>query len=104
MVRSCGRLRDDCVSPLTSRRFASLAMCALAARHSPLGRSNPANAGNAFLAKAHELVVPLLRMPTTDGVTGLLLLAWAEHGQNSESGFWVRLAVAPIILKYRTLS
>jgi hypothetical protein len=66
-------------------------MCALAARHSPLGRSNPANAGNAFLAKAHELVVPLLRMPTTDGVTGLLLLAWAEHGQNSESGFWVRL-------------
>lgn len=65
-------------------------MCAISARHSPLGRTNPANAGNAFLAKAHELVVPLLRMPTTDGVTGLILLAWAEHGQNSESGFWVR--------------
>jgi hypothetical protein len=46
-------------------------------------------AGNVFMKKAAELLVPLLSLPTTDGVTGLLVLAWVQYGQNSESGFWV---------------
>ncbi|KAJ7119557.1 fungal-specific transcription factor domain-containing protein [Mycena epipterygia] len=41
-----------------------------------------------FVTKAQELIIPLLHLPTTDCVTGLLLLAWANYGQNSESGLW----------------
>ena len=41
-----------------------------------------------FVAKAQELIIPLLHLPTTDVCTGLLYLAWASYGQNSEAGFW----------------
>ncbi|KIY44665.1 hypothetical protein FISHEDRAFT_67380 [Fistulina hepatica ATCC 64428] len=41
-----------------------------------------------FITRAQELIIPLLHLPTTDSVTGLLLLAWANYGQNSESGLW----------------
>ncbi|KAJ7641467.1 fungal-specific transcription factor domain-containing protein [Roridomyces roridus] len=58
---------------------------------SPLGRLLPDQGEKAcapFLTKAQELVIPLLHLPTTDCVTGLLLLAWANYGQNSESALW----------------
>ena len=41
-----------------------------------------------FMAKAQELVIPLLHLPTSDTCTGLLHLAWASYGQNSEAGLW----------------
>ncbi|KAG6815881.1 hypothetical protein H0H87_010523 [Tephrocybe sp. NHM501043] len=41
-----------------------------------------------YIAKAQELIIVLIHLPTTDVVTGLLLLAWASYGQNSESGLW----------------
>lgn len=40
------------------------------------------------MEKCADLLVPLLRLPTTDGVTGLQLMAWCEYALNSESGFW----------------
>jgi hypothetical protein len=36
------------------------------------------------MAKAHSMVVQLLRLPTLDNVMGLLILSWAEFGQVSE--------------------
>ncbi len=45
-------------------------------------------AGNAFVKKAYELVVPNIRLPNTDLVTALLILSWCEFGQNSDSGQW----------------
>lgn len=41
-----------------------------------------------FVAKAQELVIPLLHLPAYDVATGLLMLAWASYGQNSDSGLW----------------
>ncbi|ORX41220.1 fungal-specific transcription factor domain-domain-containing protein [Kockovaella imperatae] len=41
-----------------------------------------------FVSKAQELIVPLLHLPTHDVCTGLLYLAWASYGLNSEAGFW----------------
>ncbi|KAF8905916.1 hypothetical protein CPB85DRAFT_1376742 [Mucidula mucida] len=46
-----------------------------------------------FITKAQELIIPLLHLPTTDVVTGLLLLAWANYGQSSESGMAFRMAL-----------
>ncbi|KAJ7736742.1 fungal-specific transcription factor domain-containing protein [Mycena maculata] len=63
-------------------------ICAISARFQPSGGSSPAKACAPFVTKAQELIIPLLHLPTTDCVTGLLLLAWANYGQNSESGLW----------------
>lgn len=41
-----------------------------------------------FVAKAQELVIPLLHLPAYDVATGLLMLAWASYGQSSDSGLW----------------
>ncbi|KAJ7675429.1 fungal-specific transcription factor domain-containing protein [Mycena rosella] len=57
-------------------------------RFQPSGEFSPAKACTPFVTKAQELIIPLLHLPTTDCVTGLLLLAWANYGQNSESGLW----------------
>lgn len=72
----------------TMSAFLLNCICAVSARfHSP-GNENPAKACAPFITKAQELIIPLLHLPTTDVVTGLLLLAWANYGQNSESGLW----------------
>lgn len=46
-------------------------------------------AGDVFADKAMQLLVPAIRLPTTDAITSLLLLSQCEFGQNSESGYWV---------------
>ncbi len=66
-----------------------IAMCALAARFSDQAKGNKANAGNAFMDKACNLLISALRLPNTDAVTSLLLMAQCEFGQNNESGAWV---------------
>ncbi|KAG6902386.1 hypothetical protein C0995_000591 [Termitomyces sp. Mi166 len=43
---------------------------------------------SAFFLNSQEMIIVLIHLPTTDVVTGLLLLAWATYGQNSESGLW----------------
>ncbi|ETW78560.1 hypothetical protein HETIRDRAFT_323554, partial [Heterobasidion irregulare TC 32-1] len=58
--------------------------------HDP-GKEDPVKACAPFITKAQELIVPLLHIPTTDVVTGLLLLAWSNYGQNSESGLWAHV-------------
>ncbi|KAG6853266.1 hypothetical protein C0991_005591 [Blastosporella zonata] len=54
----------------------------------PSARDDPSKACAPYIAKAQELIIVLIHLPTTDVVTGLLLLAWASYGQNSESGLW----------------
>ncbi|WWC92345.1 uncharacterized protein L201_007300 [Kwoniella dendrophila CBS 6074] len=49
---------------------------------------DPSLAALPFIAKAQELIIPLLHLPTHDVVTGLLFLSWGNYGQNSESGLW----------------
>ena len=68
--------------------FLACCMCALGARFADNARDSPTAAAAPFIAKAQELVIPLLHLPAYDVVTGLLLLAWASFGQNSESGLW----------------
>ncbi len=72
----------------TMSQFLANCICALGARFSPEAKSNPTLACAPFIAKAQELIVPLLHLPASDVETGLLLLAWACYGQNSESGQW----------------
>lgn len=72
----------------TMSQFQANCICALGARFSQEAQDNPTLACAPFIAKAQELIVPLLHLPTSDVVTGLLLLAWACFGQNSESGQW----------------
>lgn len=72
----------------TMSAFLLNCICALGARFHPSAQDNPHKASAPFITKAQELVIPLLHLPTTDVVTGLLLLAWANYGQNSESGQW----------------
>lgn len=42
--------------------------------------------GSPFLKKAKEQLVPLLSIPAPEVVAGLLVLAWAEFGDNNETG------------------
>jgi hypothetical protein len=72
----------------TMSNFLVNCICALAARFSEDAKSSPPRACVAFIAKAQELVVPLLHLPAHDVVTGLIMLSWANFGQNSESGLW----------------
>jgi hypothetical protein len=39
-----------------------------------------------FLHRAKELLMPLLNVPSVEVVAGLLLLSWAEFGDNNEAG------------------
>ncbi|KAG6819207.1 hypothetical protein H0H93_014347 [Arthromyces matolae] len=57
-------------------------------RFLPSARDDPSRACAPYIAKAQELIIVLIHLPTTDVVTGLLLLSWASYGQNSESGLW----------------
>ncbi|WVW80797.1 hypothetical protein I302_102784 [Kwoniella bestiolae CBS 10118] len=70
----------------TMSQFLACCICSLGARFSP--SKDPSVASAPFIAKAQELIVPLLHLPTSDVVTGLLFLAWSNYGQNSESGLW----------------
>ncbi|KAL5513453.1 hypothetical protein ACEPAH_3852 [Sanghuangporus vaninii] len=63
-------------------------VCAIAARFHPVSEGRAAECCAPFITKAQELIVPLLHLPTHDSVTGLLLLAWACYGQNSEAALW----------------
>ncbi|KAK4685515.1 hypothetical protein P7C73_g4633, partial [Tremellales sp. Uapishka_1] len=72
----------------TMSNFLANCMCALAARFSDLDKTAPPLSCAPFIAKAQELIVPLLHLPAHDVTTGLLMLAWANFGQNSESGLW----------------
>ncbi|VDB86679.1 unnamed protein product [Peniophora sp. CBMAI 1063] len=71
----------------TMSAFFMNCICAISARFNQ-GLENPAKAAQPFITKAQELIVPLLHLPTNDVATGLLLLAWACFGQNSDSGLW----------------
>ncbi|KAF4856860.1 putative transcriptional regulatory protein [Colletotrichum siamense] len=41
-----------------------------------------------------EQLVTLLAIPTTDIVSGILILAWAEFGDNNEAGLWMLSGMA----------
>ncbi|KAK0218769.1 hypothetical protein IW262DRAFT_1462258 [Armillaria fumosa] len=75
----------------TMSAFLLNCICAVSARFHPSGAQSPAKAYAPFITKAQELIIPLLHLPTTDVVTGLLLLSWANFGQSSESRLWVSL-------------
>jgi hypothetical protein len=72
----------------TMSNFLANCICAVAARFSNTGAESPAQACAPFFAKAQELIVPLLHLPAHDVATGLIMLTWANFGQNSESGLW----------------
>lgn len=72
----------------TMSQFLANCICALGARFSEEAVQNPAKACAPFIAKAQELVTPLLHLPTSDVCSGLLFLSWACYGQGSESGLW----------------
>ncbi|KAH8827215.1 fungal-specific transcription factor domain-containing protein [Flagelloscypha sp. PMI_526] len=72
----------------TMSAFMLNCICAVTARFMPDLKDSPAKVCAPFITKAQELIIPLLQLPTTDVVTGLLLLAWANYGQNSDSGLW----------------
>ncbi|WVQ95649.1 hypothetical protein IAU59_002747 [Kwoniella sp. CBS 9459] len=71
----------------TMSQFLACCICSLGARFSP-GCKDPNQAAAPFIAKAQQLVIPLLHLPTHDVATGLLYLAWGNYGQSSESGLW----------------
>ncbi|KZV61643.1 hypothetical protein PENSPDRAFT_658747 [Peniophora sp. CONT] len=71
----------------TMSAFFMNCICAISARFDSR-YGEPAKAAQPFITKAQELIVPLLHLPTNDVATGLLLLAWACFGQNSDSGLW----------------
>ncbi|KAG8532544.1 uncharacterized protein KY384_002421 [Bacidia gigantensis] len=47
-----------------------------------------------FLEKAKSMVVSAINLPTIDGVAGLLLLAFADFGDNNEAGLWMYTGMA----------
>ncbi|WVF68209.1 hypothetical protein IAT40_002974 [Kwoniella sp. CBS 6097] len=71
----------------TMSQFLACCICSLGARFSP-DCKDPNQAAAPFIAKAQQLVIPLLHLPTHDVATGLLYLAWGNYGQSSESGLW----------------
>ncbi|CAM1501031.1 Fc.00g101930.m01.CDS01 [Cosmosporella sp. VM-42] len=50
--------------------------------------------GSPFLKKAKEQLVPLLSLPAPDVLAGILVLAWAEFGDNNEAGLWMYAGMA----------
>uniref|UniRef100_A0A0W0FF04 Zn(2)-C6 fungal-type domain-containing protein n=1 Tax=Moniliophthora roreri TaxID=221103 RepID=A0A0W0FF04_MONRR len=75
---------EERVKADTMSVFLAYAMCALAVRFIPHSTRKPSH----YIGTAWKLALPLLRLPSTDVVAGLLLLSWAEFGENSESGLW----------------
>ncbi|KAH8110030.1 fungal-specific transcription factor domain-containing protein [Phellopilus nigrolimitatus] len=82
------RRMDERLETGTMSAFLLNCICAISARFHPPRNRKPAEACAPFITKAQELMVPLLQLPTTDSVTGLLLLAWASYGQNSDAALW----------------
>jgi hypothetical protein len=78
----------------TMSNFLANCICALAARFTSQAKDLPTRACAPFIAKAQELFVPLLHLPSSDVTTGLIMLAWANFGQNSESGLWQYTGIA----------
>ena len=72
----------------TMSQFLAACICACGARFSSDAKDRQTQACAPFIAKAQELIIPLVHLPTTEVTTGLLMLAWANYGQNSESGLW----------------
>ncbi|TIB67136.1 hypothetical protein E3Q23_04285 [Wallemia mellicola] len=64
------------------------AICAIAVKFALPEGMTPVQASMPFMQQANSLLIELLRLPTTDTVSGLLLLSYCEFGQNSESGLW----------------
>lgn len=77
----------------TMSAFMLNSICAISARFMP-HVTNPNTACAPFVARAQDLLIPLLHLPAHDVVTGLLLLAWAAYGQNSEAGCWQFAGIA----------
>ncbi|CAK7235652.1 hypothetical protein SBRCBS47491_009367 [Sporothrix bragantina] len=50
--------------------------------------------GQVYLKKAKEQLVPLLSIPAPEVVAGLVILAWAEFGDNNEAGLWMFTGMA----------
>ena len=48
-----------------------------------------------FIDRAKQLLMPLLSIPSCDVVAGLLLLAWADFGDNNEAGACLRFHTHP---------
>lgn len=78
----------------TMSAFMLNCICAISARFAPKAASNPISASAPFFSRAQELLIPLLHLPAHDVVTGLLLLAWAAYGQNSEAACWQFAGIA----------
>ncbi|KAF9258267.1 hypothetical protein L218DRAFT_934964 [Marasmius fiardii PR-910] len=74
----------------TMSAFLGFSMCAIAVRYIPNAKTKPSQ----FIDAAWKLMLPLLRLPSADVVAGLLMLSWAEFGENSESGLWNFLGLA----------
>ncbi|KAF9881456.1 C6 transcription factor [Colletotrichum karsti] len=55
---------------------------------------SPWRNGAYFLKRAKEQLMSLLAIPTTDVVSGILILAWAEFGDNNEAGLWMLSGMA----------
>jgi hypothetical protein len=72
----------------TMSAFLANCILALGARFGGESDADGVAACTPFVAKAQELVIPLLHLPAYDVATGLLMLAWASYGQNSDSGLW----------------
>ncbi|KAF8891156.1 fungal-specific transcription factor domain-containing protein [Mucidula mucida] len=75
---------EERIQSETMSAFLLLAMNALAVRFAPHSKRKASQ----YISAAWTLVPPLLRLPSVDVVGGLLLLSWAEFGENSESGLW----------------
>lgn len=78
----------------TMSAFLACCICAHGARFADNPRDTPASASTPFIAQAQDLIIPLIHLPTTDVVTGLVLLAWLCYGQGSEAGMWTYSGMA----------
>ncbi|BEI92189.1 uncharacterized protein CcaverHIS019_0410090 [Cutaneotrichosporon cavernicola] len=86
---SVSRLRmEERYASGTMSAFLANCILALGARFGGESDADGVAACAPFVAKAQELVIPLLHLPAYDVATGLLMLAWASYGQNSDSGLW----------------
>ncbi|OAA54592.1 Transcription factor [Niveomyces insectorum RCEF 264] len=50
--------------------------------------------GQVYLKKAKKQLMPLLSIPAPEVVAGLVVLAWAEFGDNNEAGLWMFAGMA----------
>ncbi|KAK2763561.1 C6 transcription factor [Colletotrichum kahawae] len=93
-----GHVRSGQASSLLMNAIAALTMRFCPVELSPgtveAGSDSPWRNGTYFLKRAKEQLVTLLAIPTTDIVSGILVLAWAEFGDNNEAGLWMLSGMA----------